>query len=881
MGASLSLPKESDPQLGLPDWGPYGKNYVGLSHLADKESGHRWDFYLMPGYHRRAVIGPYALREERWRIWKVKPDLSTYQLRYELEWKDQVYVDLTVQETGQNSRKLMAHCVNRTDLPQSVDLHFAASLTPNPVSGTKPVLPEKAVWVPALDYQRIDMPGQEHRQQQVTDGMRAGECYHPLTTNGHGVGAQYLVTPGSVLDYEFTVESRIERPLLVLRYHRWSDDSMKVRLTGCVEAEVDLPYLSDGMEQVALDLAPLCSGQHRLQLDFLVGKGLVFDGFALVEKEQYDMLQFVSRAPRTVPHVNWQEQERVLSLAYVGIESSYRLEFPSSVALRRRSITGDDVPGIVSAKANDSVHVQWKGLGGAHTELVSLGPVSLEPQREQTLEVEIGLGGDGATLTSPVDHSSTWSSNIDYPTPYQLGMEILAANTLGNVVFPVRRQDQWIQHYSPGRAWDCLYTWDSGMLGVGLTVFSPQRAAETLHQYLLPVGNPDAAYLEHGTPLPIQVYQALEIWNRTHDQAFLAWAYPRLRQFYEFLAGRSHGSVTDRFATGLLQTWDYNYNSGGWDDYPPQHELIQYPERRRMIAPAVTTSHVIRFAKILSQFALELGEEAEAASFNQDVERWSKALQMAWDDEAGYFSYFEHDSKGDPLGFYRHSSGENFNRGLDGVSPLVTGELNMIQVDRLLDHLFNPEELWSEIGFSTVSRTAAYYDDAGYWNGAMWIPHQWFLWKTLLDQGKGDFAWKLAEALLKCWEREAAATYQSFELFRIKTGRGAGWHQFSGLSAPLLAIHAAYFEPGLFTAGYNTWVGSTSWSEDGKEFIAELKIESSGLADVLLVPLVEGMKVESVVWRDQAVDVKPQAAPAVDIGLSRGEGRLVVRYTNG
>lgn len=871
----LTLPNETEPQLGFPAWGPFGKDYVGLSHVADRQAGHRWDFYLLPSFHRRAVVGPYALREESWHVWSAKPDLSSYQLRYELEWKDQVYVDLTVQEIGPNSRKLVASCVNRTDLPQSLDLHFAASLAPNPVSGTRPELPEHAVWIPAVDYQEIKMPGQQHRRHQVADGLRPGETLHALAVQGSGLGVQFFHTPGDTVAYEFEVKEEMKNPRLVLRYHRWSEETLRVRLSGCVETELDMDDRGDGMEQRVVELAPLNAGKHSLRLEVLQGGGMVFDGFVLVEQSQLGKVRFVSRAPETRPDAEWQEDERVLSLAYPGVDSRYQIQFPASVDWRRRTVTGNDVPAILSARANDRVHLHQIGLGDAHTEVVALGPISLEPQSAQCLEVQVSLGGTSLSQQELAVKNGHAQGSIDYTTPYRQGMEILAANTIGNVVYPVRHQHRWIQHYTPGRAWDCLYTWDSGMLGVGLTVFSPQRATESLNQYLLPVGNSDAAYLEHGTPLPIQAYQALEIWNRTHDRAFLAWVFPRLRQFYEFMAGRSHGSSTDRLGSGLLQTWDYNYNSGGWDDYPPQHALIEDPARRGQIAPAVTTSHAIRFAKILLQFASELGDEVADGAYSQDVKRWTAALEeKAWDEETGYYAYLEHDEKGNPIGFYRHDSGENYNRGLDGVSPLVTGEMDEAHVSRMLQNLFNTEELWTEIGFSTVSLSAAYYDDAGYWNGAMWIPHQWLFWKALLDLGRGDLAARLAEALLKCWEREAAASYHSFELFRIKTGRGSGWHQFSGLSAPLLAIHAAYYEPGVFTTGYDTWVRKSEWNESGEEFRAELKVQSNGPATVLLVPKQKGSQSATATWQGEKIDVKASLGAACQLRLEPGQGEL-------
>jgi len=190
-------------------------------------------------------------------------------------------------------------------------------------------------------------------------------------------------------------------------------------------------------------------------------------------------------------------------------------------------------------------------------------------------------------------------------------------------------------------------------------------------------------------------------------------------------------------------------------------------------------------------FADALGKDA--AIYTGDLQRWTSALEHAWDEEAGYYSYLEHGEDGKPVGFYRHPSGENFNQGSDGIIPLVTGELSSERRIRLLEKLFDSGELWTEWGMTTVSQTAAYYSDAGYWNGAVWMPHNYTIWKALCEQGLEVESRKLAEAVLSFWERECRASYHCFELFRANTGRGSGWHQFGGLSSPLLYIHRYYY----------------------------------------------------------------------------------------
>ena len=44
--------------LCLSDWGPYNKEYLGVSHIADKKKGARFDINLFPGFYRRSVMVP-------------------------------------------------------------------------------------------------------------------------------------------------------------------------------------------------------------------------------------------------------------------------------------------------------------------------------------------------------------------------------------------------------------------------------------------------------------------------------------------------------------------------------------------------------------------------------------------------------------------------------------------------------------------------------------------------------------------------------------------------------------------------------------------------------------------------------------------------------
>ena len=77
--------------------------------------------------------------------------------------------------------------------------------------------------------------------------------------------------------------------------------------------------------------------------------------------------------------------------------------------------------------------------------------------------------------------------------------------------------------------------------------------------------------------------------------------------------------------------------------------------------------------------------------------------------------------------------------------------------------------MWTPIGLSTVDRRAPYYRTDGYWNGCVWMPHQWFFWKSALDAGRAEFARRIAETALKLWKHEVDQSFYTFEHFSLSS----------------------------------------------------------------------------------------------------------------
>jgi hypothetical protein len=251
-----------------------------------------------------------------------------------------------------------------------------------------------------------------------------------------------------------------------------------------------------------------------------------------------------------------------------------------------------------------------------------------------------------------------------------------------------------------------------------------------------------------------------------------------------------------------------------------------------------------------------LGLAADRAMYEKDIEIFSDAVQQhAWDEESGYFSYVYHDDVGLPLEHLRHESGLNFNMGLDGMMPLVAGICTPEQEALMLQRLSDPERFWTRIGLSTVDQSAPYYRKEGYWNGAVWMPYQWFFWKTALDLGHGDFANQIGNTALDLWKAEVEASYYCFEHFLIDSGRGAGWHQFGGLSSPVLSWFSAYHCPGRLTTGFDIWVEEQCFSDHNRSFQGTLRLTSNPRSVTVLVNMQPGQHY-TVLWDGLQIKMK-------------------------
>lgn len=771
---------EKNYDLNLPDWGPYNKTYLGASHICDKEKGLRFDLNLFPGCFRRSVMSVRDLADSGVKMMAASKTLSKYIYRYEIEWKDKVYVDATF-SSNNNVLTVICDFNNNTDRPETLTMNAIMSMQ-GCTSYHKKIEPlwadvKDGLWVDALDYKDIKTSAELAR-----DGLYLCEERESGFVGGSYINSKQFGKKGDSLFYEFKLTS-CDR--IGIRYR--GEGSIILKLDSN-EYCLDLP-LSETLQMYYLEIK---EGTFSSLKVYPQDCRVDFDGFLIGGD-----VQFNDNSDYYVP--SFETTENGIKICFADKIYTVTTDCEYYVV---RKLNTDDVGSLLTSSIHNHVSLELGKIGHKYIDMF-IRPIFVEANSKKTIKI---------TITAPESQSFDADYTLVEPLcnpvgeKYKLSQKIMSAVTLTNVVWPIYSRRGYIRHNTPGRNWDSLYSWDSGFIGMGLAQLDIHRAIDCLNAYMTPVGDTHSPYIFHGSPVPTQIFLYAEIFSKTGDVDFLKEFYPMIYQQYRFFADKRKEDNAKKH--GLFALWDVFYNSGGWDDYPAQ----KYVHSNRLtddVCPVINTAMVVLCAKILKNFAEILQEDL--SEFDEDIQFYTNAVNTyAWDEESGYYGYVRND------GSILKIDGVNADMGMDGVFPFVAGISDDEKTKRIIKNI--KKGMLTRIGVSVVDTRAPYYREDGYWNGSVWMPHQWILWKACLDNGESGFAQQIAEIALNLWESETSYTYNCYEHFMIANGRGGGFHQFSGLSTPVLMWFSSYYTPYTVTSGFMTVISDKKITENSFTF---------------------------------------------------------------
>jgi hypothetical protein len=888
--------------LSLPAWGPYTKRYIGISHIPDVKSGLRFDLSVFPGIYRRKIEVPNVHYESEYHPWEASPNLEFFSFRHELVWKDEVYTDISYSELSSHSRLVKIACVNNSENNENLAIHFMASMNFPPIKEYSPytpiypalvTLPEGAHWINAIDYDDLKFAKTRPTDNLVYDGKQRAEIRDNGFVNCSGIGLGFGRDTADVVTYTLHADKDVNDALLLIRYRMAPGQNVSFTLSGVTDTTIAF-HGAEGFGIDTVRLGALKKGEHALTLTSNGGGGVDINGFIVTDAAAAPAIEFTQKEWNPVPTIIKGPLHNSIMLKYDDVDLYYGLLWQHD-EFEIREWFMRDISDFFKRMVNDHVQTVFQGEGKGHYTNVFLRPIVLQPKSTKNIYAVICCGTKEEVEKELIEQNNARTTYEDVylaarkhivdmkgtadGEKYTFSIERMNATLACNVVYPIYTQKSYIRHSAPGRWWDCLYTWDSGFIGMGLLQTDTQRAIENLNAYLQEPGA-QSAFIHHGSPVPVQQYLFLELWNSTQSKDLVEYFYPRLKQYHDFMAGRLGSSTTRSLKSNILKTWDYFYNSGGWDDLSPQKYTHDHA-LEATVAPVITTAQAIRTAKILKMAAKYLGKKDDMKEYDRDISMFTTALQKnSWDETSGYFGYVVHDKEGNPLHILKYQDSVNYDMGFDGAYPLIAGICTDDQKGKILASLKSDKHIWGNAGLTAIDQSAPYYRNDGYWNGTVWMSHQWFFWKTMLDLGESDFAYKIAIKALDVWKNEVEISYNCMEHFLNESGRGAGWHEFGGLSSPVLMWYSAYFRPGNFTTGFDMWEANKKFENTNSSLTVDLSAEASTTRTASVIACMNPEFHYTVKWNGTAIPctVSGQGTLRIDLPLDKTKkGKLEIR----
>ena len=866
------MPKRSVHDLNLPDWGPYSKRYAGVSHIADPERGTRFDLTVIPGLHHGKVRVPACWYESAWRPVKALPDLKCYRYRHDLEGKSFADVTYTAVENGS---AVTVDFVNNCDRSAAFAVNLCASIEPyshrcygryyKPAIILDAVKPDTGVLVHALDYMHFSYGVYRPLDALSPDGTQPGEYICDGLNRGRGLGYFENINeenhdevvdlcgnelgcfgeqPDDTVIYELDIPE-ISNPVFVLRYrHSGERCDLTVNIGGA-EKDITLAPAED-MTVAFFGLDALPAGKTVLTITAKGGQAVLFDTVGVIDKSECGKELFVTRNTDPKP-----ELEEVIGggviLKYRRSENYYVLLADTKYDFIFRKFYSSELDTLLPYLAHEHLARESWGDGEGYFTNINIRPIYAKANETVTVNAAILCAESYDEAKKLLEKGMPEIPKSEffelkttkYGERYLHGASLMSAMAMTNTVYPLHIRNDFVKNNACGRWWDSFYTWDSGFTGLGLNTVSRDRAMGQLTAYLTPEEDKYCPFIQHGSLVPTPFYLFKGIMDDGMTEAEMADLYPKLKRYYRFFIGKD-GSTMGNMKTGLLRPWDYNPNSGGWDDYPPQLTMHATGGLQTM-TPCVTTAHAVRMAKILREAASRLGID-DIGDYTADIEKLEKGLNdYAWDAESGYFSYVIHDEERGYKGKLLYGD-LNANMGIDGVSPIVTGDLSAEQFEKAEKMLMTEGRLWTKYGITAVDRTAPYFRTDGYWNGSIWFPHQWFYSMAFLDYGRSENTVKIAQTALDIWERETEISNYCYENYDAQTGRGEGWHHFTALSSPILVWFKTLCTPGTVTGGLDCYVAEKTVNADRTSLSAKLHIDTNGFPSDVIVCMNDSIK---------------------------------------
>ncbi|KAF2672444.1 glycoside hydrolase [Microthyrium microscopicum] len=275
--------------------------------------------------------------------------------------------------------------------------------------------------------------------------------------------------------------------------------------------------------------------------------------------------------------------------------------------------------------------------------------------------------------------------------------------------------------------------------------------------------------------------------NKESAQKYLSELYPLLKRHYEWFRRTQQGEIEtyDREAFSSKEGYRWRGRTpthclpSGLDDYP----RAQPPHPGELHVDAM--SWIGLMAQSLRKIATFIGEKDDAKKIGKQEEAIIKNLdELHWDERAGVYCDATIDQYEEDV--------HVCHKGYISLFPFMVGLMKPEdpKIAKLLAVISDPNELWSDYGIRSLSKSDEHYGSAeNYWRSPIWINMNYLILQRLLEvaQTKGpnqarakevyiSLRKNLVSTVSKAWD----STGFAWEQYNPETGEGQRTQHFTG-----------------------------------------------------------------------------------------------------
>ncbi|KAK3061060.1 hypothetical protein LTS18_007109, partial [Coniosporium uncinatum] len=292
---------------------------------------------------------------------------------------------------------------------------------------------------------------------------------------------------------------------------------------------------------------------------------------------------------------------------------------------------------------------------------------------------------------------------------------------------------------------------------------------------------------------------SVKLHNVEAAKQYLNELYPLLKRHYRWFRRTQQGDIKsydrEAFSTKEAYRWrgrtPQHILPSGLDDYP----RAPTPHPGELHVDALSWVGVM--AKSLARTADYLGEEDDKSEFTKQYDAIVKNLDdLHWDKKEKTYC----DATIDEYEESQHVC----HRGYISIFPFMTGMMDpkgqSDKIAKILDTIADPEELWSEHGVRSLSKSDEFYGTGeNYWRSPVWMNMNYLIVARLLELAQTpnpnqqraiklytDLRKNLVDTVFKSWRETGFA----WEQYNPETGQGQRTQHFTGWTSMIVRIMA-------------------------------------------------------------------------------------------